>query len=267
VIQSPGSQEGLADYEEYCRRELPRVFRALLEEVVNNNTQPLEEQLRSQVTNLIRDAQDRVFSGYRSSSRTTGTPARGDPSSSPQTNTSSSSSQGLATSPLRSQPTTIASSGDRSQPRLPPFFQPPSPKNHLESGLDISDPNKTPSKPDRNERSDSGYGSSFVMPSTLPLTPGESSVNTSASSSQTLLPPEGNQETTGHADSEAALTQANLASNAEAITSAGNDHLNSEAYLSQNTFDFELDYADLTNFDTNDEFGNCDFSQDLDGIF
>lgn len=267
MIQSPGSQE-LADYEEYCRRELPRVFRASLEEVVNNSTQPLEEQLRSQLMDLIRDAQDRVFSGYRSSSTSTGTPARGDPSSSPQTNTSSSSSQGLASSPLRSQPTTIASSGERSQARLPPFFQPPSPKNHLESGLDISDLNITPSKPDRNERSDSGYdSSSFVMPSTLPLAHGESSVSTSASRSQILLPPEGNQETTGHADSEAALTQANLASNAEAITTAGNDHLNSEPYLSQNPFDFELDYADLTNFDTYDEFGNCDFSQDLDGLF
>lgn len=126
----------------------------------------------------------------------------------------------------------------------------------------------TASKPDRHDRSDSGYdSSSLVMPSTLPLTPGESSVNTSASSSQTLLPPERSQETTGHADSEAALTQTNLDSHADAITSTGNDHLNSEPYLSQNPFDFELDYADLSNFDTNDEFGNYDFSQNLDGFF
>jgi len=82
-----------------------------------------------------------------------------------------------------------------------------------------------------------------------------------------LLPPEGSQETTGHADSEAALTQAKLDSNAEAITSAENDHLNSEPYLSQNTFDFEFDYANLSNFDTNDEFENCDFSQNLDEFF
>lgn len=191
MIQSPDSQE-LADYEEYCRRELPRVFRASLEEVVNNNTQPLEEQLRSQLMDLIRDAQDRVFSGYRSFSTTTGTPARGAVSSSPQTNTSFSSSQGFAASPLRNRPTTIASSGDPSQARLSPFFQPPSPKNHLESGWDILDPNITPSNPDHNDRSDSGYdSSSFVIPSTLPLTPGGSSVNTSASNSQTLLPPEG----------------------------------------------------------------------------
>jgi hypothetical protein len=176
---------------------------------------------------LIRDAQDRVFSRYRSSLTTTGTPVRGALSSSPQTNTSSSSSQGFATSPLRSQPTTIASSEGRSQARLPPFFQPPSPKSHLESGLDISDPNRTPSKPDRNDRSDSGYDSSpLVMSSTLSLTPGESSVNTSASSSQTLLPPEGSQETTRHADIDTVLTQAKLDSNSEAITSAGNDHLN-----------------------------------------
>jgi hypothetical protein len=126
----------------------------------------------------------------------------------------------------------------------------------------------TPSKPGRNDRSDSGYdSSSFVMPSTLPLTPGESSVNASISSSQILPPPEGTQETAGLADSEAALTQEKLYSNSDAITSTGNDHLNSEPFPLQNTLNFELDYADLSNFNTNDELGNYDFSQNLDGFF
>jgi len=267
VIQSPDSQE-LADYEEYCRRELPRIFRASLEEVVNNSTQPLEEQLRSQLMDLIRDAQDRVFSRYRSSSASRRTPVRAVISSSPQTNTSSSSSQGLETSPPTSQATTNTSPGDQSQVRLPPFFQPPSPQNHLESGLGISDPNTTPSKPDRNNRSDSGYdSSSFIMSSTPPLTLSESGVYTSASCSQISLPPEGSQETQGRTNSEAALTQTQLDSSVEAITGARNDPLNFEPYLSQNTLDFELDGTDLLNFDTNHEFENYDFSQNLDGFF
>jgi hypothetical protein len=262
IIQTPDSQE-LADYEQYCRRELPRVFRASLEEIVNNNTQPLEEQLRSQLMDLIRDAQDQVFSGYRSSSMTTGTPARGGPSSSPPTLPSSSLSQGFSISPPRSQPT-ISNPGNRSQSRLPAFFQPPSPQNHLESGLDISDRNTTPSKPDSNDRSDSGYDSgSFVLPSTQPLTPVDSAVNSSAESLPLL---EMNQETAHYADHEIDLTQAKPDSDTEAVSSSRNGSSNSEAYLPLNLFDFDLDSDNLSNFDMGD-FGNCDFSQNLDGFF
>lgn len=55
----------LSDYEEYCRRELPRAFRAALEEVVHNNTQVIEDRLRSQLERMITQCQDRVFLSYR----------------------------------------------------------------------------------------------------------------------------------------------------------------------------------------------------------
>ena len=264
VIQSPDSRE-LADYEEYCRRELPRVFRTSLEEVVNNNTQPLEEQLRSQLMDLIRDAQDRVFSSYRSSSSTAiGTPARSAPNPKSQATPSFSLSERLPTSPLRSQPTR-GSPGDRSRPRLPAFFQPPSPQNHLESGLDLSDRNITPSKPDRNDRSDSGYdSSSFILP--LPVTPSDSTVNTSTSSSQTLPLLEMNQQTTGRADNEISVTQPRIHPTAGAITSIEMSGMNSEHDHLPNTVDFDLDSVSLSNFDMED-FGNCDFPRDLEGFF
>jgi hypothetical protein len=68
-IQSPDSRV-LAEYEEYCRQELPRYFRASLEEMVYNEGEPFEN-IRSQLMNMIRDCQDRVFSKYRA----TATPA------------------------------------------------------------------------------------------------------------------------------------------------------------------------------------------------
>jgi hypothetical protein len=67
VIQSPGSEE-LTHYEEYARRELPRLVRSALDAIINDQTQPLEETLRAQLATIIRDCQDRVFSTYRSRS-------------------------------------------------------------------------------------------------------------------------------------------------------------------------------------------------------
>ncbi|KAF4630123.1 hypothetical protein G7Y89_g8018 [Cudoniella acicularis] len=51
-------------YEEYSRRELPRMFRGAIETIVNEGTQPLEEQLRGQLTSIIQQCQDRIFSNY-----------------------------------------------------------------------------------------------------------------------------------------------------------------------------------------------------------
>jgi hypothetical protein len=64
VIHSPDSFE-LANYEEFSRQELPRIFRGALEAVVDTAAQPLEEQLRSQLVSMIQECQDRVFSSYR----------------------------------------------------------------------------------------------------------------------------------------------------------------------------------------------------------
>ena len=73
---SPDSQQ-LSNYEEFSRQALPRFFRAALEEAIDKNTQPIEEKLKSQLVDMIRDCQDRVFSTYRSRfpSNTTATPA------------------------------------------------------------------------------------------------------------------------------------------------------------------------------------------------
>lgn len=74
-MASPDSQQ-LSNYEEFSRQALPRFFRAALEEAINEDTQPIEEKLKSQLVDMIRDCQDRVFSTYRSRfPNTTATPA------------------------------------------------------------------------------------------------------------------------------------------------------------------------------------------------
>lgn len=60
---SPGRDQ-LQAYREYCAKKLPIIFRQALEHQITENTDP-EELLRSKLTNLIRDYQDRVFSSYR----------------------------------------------------------------------------------------------------------------------------------------------------------------------------------------------------------
>lgn len=65
IIRSPESEE-LTSYEEYSRRQLPRLFRDALEAAIAGEAQPIEERLRSQLVGMIRDCQDRVFSAYRS---------------------------------------------------------------------------------------------------------------------------------------------------------------------------------------------------------
>lgn len=53
-------------YEEYSRRELPRMFRTAIETIVDEETQPLEEHLRGQLTTIIQQCQVRIFSNYLS---------------------------------------------------------------------------------------------------------------------------------------------------------------------------------------------------------
>jgi hypothetical protein len=65
IMRSPESEE-LTSYEEYSRRELPRLFRDALEAAIADEAQPIEERLRSQLVGMIQDCQDRVFSAYRS---------------------------------------------------------------------------------------------------------------------------------------------------------------------------------------------------------
>lgn len=58
----------LEEYEEYCRRELPRVVRAAIEGIVSHETYPLEERIISQLESILRNAQHQVYSSYQSTS-------------------------------------------------------------------------------------------------------------------------------------------------------------------------------------------------------
>lgn len=61
---SPDSRD-LADYEDYIRRELPRLVRSNIEEVARRDMQPIEASLVSNLVGIIQDCQDRVFRSYR----------------------------------------------------------------------------------------------------------------------------------------------------------------------------------------------------------
>jgi hypothetical protein len=60
---SPGPNQ-LHAYEEYCARKLPIIFRQALEHQIKENGGP-EEWIRSKLTSLVQECQDRVFSSYR----------------------------------------------------------------------------------------------------------------------------------------------------------------------------------------------------------
>ena len=57
--------QALANYEDYSRQELPRLFRSVLETAIDNQAQPIEEQMRQQLTSMIRSCQDRIFADYK----------------------------------------------------------------------------------------------------------------------------------------------------------------------------------------------------------
>src|SRR5579862_3282439 len=64
-VSSPNSQQ-LTEYEEYSRRELPRLIESTLEQAAQNGTRIIEDNLRRLLPDMIRDCQDQVFSSFRS---------------------------------------------------------------------------------------------------------------------------------------------------------------------------------------------------------
>lgn len=56
--------------EMYFRRELPRVVGRRFESVLSESKNPLESQLRSQLVDIVRDAQSEIFRSYRRGSQT-----------------------------------------------------------------------------------------------------------------------------------------------------------------------------------------------------
>jgi hypothetical protein len=150
---SPDSRQ-LADYDDYYRRELPRAVRAALEESVQVQSQPIEENLRNQLIDIIRDCQDGLFSKYKSltgpESNITGNPT------SPRSSVIAQDS--MASFAMAANVTSEPSFGG-----IAPFFQPPSPQVDLGSRLEASDLQESSLQNPRNtDLSDSGYNSSDV---------------------------------------------------------------------------------------------------------
>ena len=64
MIQSPGS-DGFAGFEEYRRRELPRIIKQRVEEAVQREHEPLEERVKNEVMQMIRDCTTELLQDYR----------------------------------------------------------------------------------------------------------------------------------------------------------------------------------------------------------
>lgn len=65
----PEASNELAQYEQYLRRELPPAVRRELEIAVKKEFSPLEERLKSQLINIVRDLQLQLFQSYTQSRR------------------------------------------------------------------------------------------------------------------------------------------------------------------------------------------------------
>lgn len=76
IVSSPASRQ-LADFEDYSRKELPRLVRARLEEIVSEEMQPMEESLKSKLFDLIRESQQSLLDEFKSRT-TSSTPTQPD---------------------------------------------------------------------------------------------------------------------------------------------------------------------------------------------
>jgi hypothetical protein len=151
-MQSPDSR-ALAEYEQYCRRELPRYFRASLEEMIDKEAQPFEENIRSQLMSMIRDCQDRVFSTYRATATSALQRSTMNNSKSPPLAVRSSTSQDMRYG--SSEPTEDREHS--SEMLFPAFLEPPAPQSHLTSRLESTNSDGQTPPPAENNLSDSGY--------------------------------------------------------------------------------------------------------------
>lgn len=179
ITRSPDSAE-LANYEEYCRQELPRSVRTVLEGIIRSESSPIEEILRSQLVTIIRDCQDRVFSRYRESEYAgIASPTR----------VRKGSSASITISPVPADDTSLSCDNKATDAptshSVPSFLQPTPPQKELEphhlSSPAILIPAQT--KP----MSDSGSASSF---SDLPASLSSQTGSTSGFSLDLPLPPE-----------------------------------------------------------------------------
>jgi len=76
-MKSPGSDD-FAGFEEYRRRELPRIIRQRVEEAVQREHEPLEERVKNEIMQIIRDCTTELLHDYRRERQSVAsTPARG----------------------------------------------------------------------------------------------------------------------------------------------------------------------------------------------
>lgn len=66
TAKSPGSDD-FAGFEEYRRRELPRIIRQRVEEAVQREHEPLEERVKNEMMQMIRDCTTELLREYRKS--------------------------------------------------------------------------------------------------------------------------------------------------------------------------------------------------------
>jgi len=150
--QSPESQE-LANYEDYSRRELPRIFRRALEAALNDESQPIAERLLRQLPSMIQDCQDVVFSSYRARLHSDNTESPALPAE---------HGQRLETSEETQIPSTqIPSTCEH-------FYSPPSNESHLHSMLEVPDFESSSRYHEQNRAWDSGFEA---------MNPGDSDLN------------------------------------------------------------------------------------------
>jgi hypothetical protein len=82
----PGRSTNIARFQEFSRLELPRLVRRTLEVAVEREAQPLEERLKDQLVDIVRECQSQLFSMFQGSGQPVPTEelaARGEPDSVP----------------------------------------------------------------------------------------------------------------------------------------------------------------------------------------
>lgn len=143
---SPNSPE-FVRFEDFSRKKLPELVRTSLEVLVEQNTQMqlLEETLKSQLIDIVRDSQEKLFSMYQDARST---------DSSPPT-TAAVSSECLQRTIDRQ------STANPSQTELAEVFMPPPLVHGLSNGPDLKEiQQEHQAKPESSkDQSDSGYGS------------------------------------------------------------------------------------------------------------
>src|SRR5437667_11463554 len=117
---TPGSEQ-FASFEEYRRRELPRIARRIVEQGVQMETEPIKERMQAKLLELMPECMEQLVKGYIQSQRSL-------PSTLPN---ESNTPFGTAMHPL--QPSQSGVAGER----LASFYVPPPPVTDPQPFMDM----------------------------------------------------------------------------------------------------------------------------------